>query len=92
MATLAEFRAAFPEFSRASDALVNAKLTDASGTMDVTVWGDRYDQGQLYLAAHLLALAPGGQSMRLKTGEMTSVYWSRYKSLLRIVTAGYRLV
>lgn len=67
------WRSLFPEFNTAPDQLVQSRLDQAALTIDVAVWGDRAGEGQAYLAAHLLALAPGGQFARMvsKTGETT---------------------
>lgn len=56
-ATVAEFRALFPEFNEpvATDAQVQAKLDIAERMMDVDRWGDLFDNGQLQYAAHLLS-------------------------------------
>lgn len=60
MASLADFRARFPEFGDNSgnfpDVRVNLALTDALLHMNTAVWGLRADLGQLYMAAHLLAI------------------------------------
>ncbi len=58
-ATVAEFRTEFPEFDEpvATDEQVQAKLDFAAAMMDVDLWGDLYDSGQLYYAAHLLSVS-----------------------------------
>lgn len=58
-ATLAEFRTMFPEFDSpvATDEQVQAKLDLAARMMDVARWGDLFDDGQLFYAAHLLSVS-----------------------------------
>lgn len=55
--TVASFRARFPEFALADfpDAAVLAALVEAATQMNADVWRSKYDQGQLLLAAHILA-------------------------------------
>lgn len=83
--TTGTWRSLFPEFNTAPDQLVQSRLDQAELQIDPAVWGDRAGEGQAYLAAHLLALAPGGQFARLvsKTGETT--YGTRYRDLIPMV-------
>lgn len=58
--TVADFRARFPEFGDNTgdfpDARVTLALADALLNMNVYAWGLRADMGQVYMAAHLLAI------------------------------------
>lgn len=63
--TPALFKVRFPEFDTVADDRIQLFLDDAALVMDAGVWGDVYDLGQSYLAAHYLALAnksAGGSS------------------------------
>jgi hypothetical protein len=48
------------EFSSLTDAVINRFLAEAGREVNASVWGDRYDDGILYLTAHLLAFAKKG--------------------------------
>jgi hypothetical protein len=56
MATLADFRARFTEFSSISDEVVELNLSDAALEVSVS-FGDYQDVATLFLAAHYLALS-----------------------------------
>ena len=105
MATLAMFRAQFPELNGSSDILVAQMLGAASLFLDTSVWGPfgvdgglmtKADQGQLYLAAHKLAISPFGQNaklnvnMRLK-GYSRTTYGAEFEILMYSVTGGFRV-
>ncbi len=87
---LAHFLIAFPEFGEADTPLVQAKLDEAAREIDASVWLTRADDGQGYLAAHLLAMSPMGNAAKLVTKDASTTYETHYKRLLRIVTAGIR--
>jgi hypothetical protein len=85
--TLASFRARFSEFSLASDALVQAALDEAETRAgdDDTMIG--------YLAAHILAISPGGRAIRNAQNtsakdQETTPYWREYLMLARQRGAG----
>ena len=93
--TTTTFKARFPEFSSADDALVAAKLAQATNSMDDVVWGDKFDDGQGQLAAHLLALSPQGQNAGLRMGagaNQRTVYQEQFERLEQLVGTSYRLV
>lgn len=83
------FRTSFPEFVRAPDSLIAAKLAEATRQIDPALWGDKFDDGVGYLAAHKLALSPFGNTAKL-TPNTTTTYEIHYRRLLGMVTAGYR--
>ena len=89
MATLAEFRASFPEFARAADSQVEAFLARALVSVPATTWGVYQDEGQMYLAAHLLALSPYGQNSRLESDDKQTTYGLRYRELQVEVAAAW---
>jgi hypothetical protein len=85
------FKNAFSEYRKADDAEVQAKLNFARQRIDETVWGDKYDQGVMYLTAHLLAVAPAGQNAKLKPENAgNTIYKQEYTALKRAVTFGFR--
>jgi hypothetical protein len=93
--TNASFRARFEELSSASDTLIDAVLAEALTSIDADAWGDKADQGQMYLAAHLIAMSPFGVQAGLRAGQganQTSAYWGTYEDLRRRVGAAHRAV
>lgn len=95
--TLSSFKAAFPEFDLGTDAehdaLVTAKLAEAEGMVDRSVFKDpaqkNADSAVSYLTAHLLACSPSGINARLakdKKGEPQTLYWPTYKRIVRSAT------
>lgn len=94
MATLADFLAQFPEFvntNTAQPALVTAMLAAADLEIDRDVWGDKADQGQMYLAAHKLSLSPFGNNAELKASGPITTYQVHYDALVRQVSHGFRV-
>jgi len=69
------FKARFPEFDSVDDARIQLFLDDAALVMDVETWGDVYDLGQAYLAAHYLSLA--GKSSAGSAGAISGPITSR---------------
>ena len=83
------FRATFTEFADATDALVSAKIAEALTRTPEDVWGADLEHGVLYLAAHLLALSPGGEKMRIDS--VTTLYGNTRAKLARSVASGFRV-
>lgn len=81
MATLAEFRASYPEFARTADAQVEAFLARALLHCPADTWGAYQDEGQMMLCAHMLAASPSGQNARLESKEGQTTYGVRYREL-----------
>lgn len=76
------WRSLFPEFNTAPDILVQSRLDQAEIRIDPAVWGVRAGEGQAYLAAHLLALAPGGQFARMVSDKGKTTYGSQYDEMV----------
>lgn len=92
------FTKAFPAFQRTDRDVVEAKIAEATRGIDAAVWGDLADDGIGYLAAHKLAMMPGGEHARLIPanakpirGEALTTYEREYKRLMRSVTSGFRV-
>lgn len=88
MMTLAAFRIRYPEFSSASDALVQACLDEAE---ERSLGGQTTAHG--LLAAHLLAVSPVGRSIRTISNpttedQETTIYWREYLKISRMKGAG----
>lgn len=90
--TAAEFKVEFPEFSGAPDALVTAKLADATARLNPDVWGDRLSMGIKYMAARMLARAPNARAMKLVDKDGNTIYDEEYRTLMLSVSSGFRVV
>jgi hypothetical protein len=85
----------FPEFAQASSDLVTSRLDEALRSVDAPIWGALADDGQAYLAAHLLGMSPFGQQAGMRVGagaNQTTCYWSTYEDLRRRVGTAFRAV
>jgi hypothetical protein len=89
--TVDSFKQTFDEFRKADNALVEAKLKLARLRVAASVWGAKADGGVLYLTAHLLALAPAGQNLKLKPETAAkTVYLIEFDRMKLEVTYGLR--
>ena len=96
---VSEFVDRFPAFRNTDRRLVEAKLTEARAQVSSSIWGDLYDQGVGYLAAHLLAASGHGEHARLipanakaQRSDALTTYEREYKRLLMMVSHGFRVV
>lgn len=90
--TLAAFRVLYPEFVATADATVEAKIAAALARTDTDAFGDDADAAQGLLAAHLLAIAPYGQTSRQEgTDKSSTTYLDEWKRLARARCGGPRL-
>lgn len=92
------FVAAFPAFKKTARETVEVKIAEAERQIDRAVWGELADDGIGYLAAHLLAMMPGGEHARLiprnakpVRGEALTTYERQYKRLVKMVASGFRV-
>lgn len=88
---LAGFRAQYPEFDGAPDALVTTLLGYAAERTPEDIWGDLQEEGHGLLTAHLLSLRPEGRDMRLSRDGVESIYGHQRMHLNRIVASGFRV-
>ncbi len=89
--TVQRFKNTFSEFRKTDDAEVQAKLDLARLQVEPSVWGLKTDLGVLYLTAHMVALAPAGQNLKLKPENAAkTVYWQTFTAVKRQVTYGLR--
>jgi hypothetical protein len=103
VATLALFRAQFPEFRTVQDPLIAAMMGAAALELSPCSWGaygvdpgpqTKADQAQMYLAAHKLAVSPYGQAAKMvmdkRSGYERTTYGAAFLLLLKgqIVSAG----
>lgn len=90
---LATFRTRRPEFASIADATITAALADALKRMSVPAFGDKADEAQMWLAAHLMAQAPWGYPARLQgRTDGATVYSAAFDQLVRENGAGYGIV
>lgn len=91
------FKARFPEFVDAPDALVQAKLNDSLTLTPAAVWGDNTidnsiaQQGAFYYCARFLALSPYARKLALVAKDGTTQYDRELFRLRSIVTSGLRM-
>lgn len=83
--TYASFIAERPEFSRTAEALIAAKIAEATLRVGA-VWGERRDAGISLLTAHLLWSSPFGATTRLegdRDPKEKSRYWGEFRTMAR---------
>lgn len=61
-ASAAQLKARFAEFASVDDALVSEWLGVASRQMNPDRWGSKFNDGQMFLAAHMLKLGRIGST------------------------------
>lgn len=97
MTTRAQFVVQFPEFAATNAPQVEAHLAAAELEIDREVWADKGDQGQMYLAAHKLALSPYGNNAEvvLKNSEPShhgqTTYGVHYDAMAMAVGGAWRM-
>ena len=84
--TVHRFRLAFPEFKRTPEATIKEKIRSAALRVNASIWGDKADDGIMWLTAHLLSVAPMGEQARLKLENRGTMYGVEYKKMVREVT------
>jgi hypothetical protein len=86
--SLSTFRTAYPEFAGVPDATVEGKLADAARSCNEAIFGPRFDEAVGLLAAHKVALAPGGQHARLESDKADTTYRQEWLRLARMCGGG----
>lgn len=86
-----DFRARFPEFATAADAIIDACLAEALLQTPSDVWGTKADAAQGLLTAHLLAISPFGRTAKLVSSKGDSTYGQRRREMTRALAAGCRV-
>lgn len=92
--TYNDFIARFPFFSRGDVAAqVQIELDHATQRVNASAFGEQTDDAIGLLAAHRMALHPGGEDARLKSkdGEPRTTYGELYKGIQRSVVPGDRV-
>ena len=78
----------FPEFKNTEYAVVKRKLEAAILRTNATTFGDLVDQGVMYLCAHLIAISPTGEKVRLVKNSQETTYSIERRMLVRQATFG----
>jgi len=95
--TLAQFRSAFPELSKADDTVVQESLDQATRNVNAEIFAELADDAIKYLAAHLISTKPGGVAARLDVKMIkasgakefaSSTYGLRYHQLKSSIAVG----
>jgi hypothetical protein len=89
--TVASLVSEFPEFARATVAMIQAKIDEAELRTPERIWGAKVDLGVKYLAAHLLAMSPFGRELKLANDDGRTIYGDERTRLERIVSSGFRV-
>ena len=89
--TAADFKALFPEFAKAPDALVSSRLVWSANRTPAGIWGDHQAEGQAWLTAHFLCLLPEGKEMRKGEKPGESMYLRERLRLGAVVSSGFRV-
>lgn len=83
LATIADLKAAYPEFSDVTDPVLQKALDDADEEINPAVWGTRGVKGEIALACHLLVtrgvlndpnasgLSGSGPIQTMRVGDVT---------------------
>lgn len=90
--TVADFKAAMPEFQDAPEPLVETALQDAAELCPESVWGEFTDNGIRYTAARRLALSPYARELALVGDDGRTVYDRDLEAYKRIVAIGPRVI
>ena len=91
--TVAEFKAAFPEFENAPTATVEAELEIAESLRPESVWTDETRRARAIglTVAQVLAQKPNARDMQLSSDGVT-VYDKRLDELIAIQAGGPRTI
>lgn len=87
-----DFLDQFPEFATTDTTLIDAKLFLANHELDEEVWDDQWVAGVLYLAAHLLSIAPRGQQARMQAATGETTYSKEFDRLKKTVARGWLVI
>lgn len=88
--TAAEFKATFPEFANAPDALVTSRLAWALARTPLDIWGAYQAEGVAWYCAHFLALLPNAKDMRKGEKPGESMYLRERQRLGLTLSSGFR--
>ena len=82
----------FPEFNATPASLVTASIADAELMVDRSFYGAKADMAVTYYAAHLIAMNPLGEMVRLDKKGAKTVYSVLFEAIKRGIGAGCRVI
>jgi hypothetical protein len=82
---LERFLKRFPEFDEKGidTRLIEMAIAEAERGMNKKWWGELFEQGSYFLAAHKLAISPMGENCRLDGTEEKTIYQLEYERLCK---------
>lgn len=91
--TYAQFIIDFPEFASAPQPVVEYELGVAARSVNSAMFAEQANDAIALLAAHKMALRPGGEFARLQTkdGTAKTTFGEQYKEMLTHVAPGDRV-
>lgn len=90
MLTLEQFKAGYPDFSKAGDAFLIEKLDEAALEVDPAVCGAKTNTIHGLKTARKLALSPFGKNARMVSKDGGTVYDSPLHELIKQVAPSKR--
>lgn len=92
--SLARFLKRFPEFDeKGIDAgLIELAIAEAQSEMNQKYWGELFEQGSHFLAAHKLAISPMGEACRLEGAQEKTIYQLEYERLCKSAFIGAHVI
>lgn len=93
--TVTDFKARYPQFSTAEDALIEASLAQAAREIDLVICGDQADDIQALRAAQDLSSSPFGIQAGLATQQgntYVTAFDQPLERRLRAIGTAYRLI
>jgi hypothetical protein len=86
--TVQRFQKSFTEFKDTEMQLIQQKLDAAILRTNATTFGDLTDQAVMLLTAHLLAISPEGEKVRLVKTSSETIYSDELNRMRREATIG----
>lgn len=88
--TATTLKVRYVELAPLADAIVDAALAEAVAECDARVFDESYDHAVGLLAAHKLAMGPGGQTARQEGADKArTVYLEEWERLARARAGGF---
>jgi hypothetical protein len=83
--SLVRFLKRFPEFDDKGieHSLIEMAIAEAQSEMNKKYWGELFDEGSHFLAAHKLAISPMGENCRLDGNQEKTIYQLEYERLCK---------
>lgn len=84
-------RIAYPEFTSAPDALIDAHIDSAALQVDAAVYGDKTDLAILLHACHMIASSQFGERLSLKNDATSTAYKQLFDCITRSAGSSWRM-